>query len=260
MESDSLIPCVPYRHPIQLLADNPVHITALFDEGAMVSAMSTEVYREVRDRLATGWSPPQRSLRMADGSVVPSVAHWKGTIQLGDRLQEGSFEVFDSKGSWAFLFGKPLLQAFEVVHDYKTDTITLPSKQPCNVLPNSSKTFHWEAFDWKKRETLVGGKSPPPRAVPTRIVDIDTHPSTHTEPFSLLKGSEKQETLTEEASVPKIAKENEELPSGNKQGTLVGGENPPSREVPNLMHFLPECSRIDQESLVDQAVATAEVN
>ncbi|KAK7451762.1 hypothetical protein VKT23_012441 [Stygiomarasmius scandens] len=36
---------------------------------------------------------------------------------------EGSFEVFDSKGSWQLLFGKPLLQRFQAIHEYKNDTI-----------------------------------------------------------------------------------------------------------------------------------------
>lgn len=121
---------------------------------------------------------------MANGSVVPSIAHWNGIIQLGDLQREGSFEVFDSQGSWVFLFGKPLLQAFEAVHDYRNDTITLPSPPPRNVLPNMSKQFHWEVFHWEKCGSLKGGELPPSRAVPVYLYNDISSKNAHTNPGS----------------------------------------------------------------------------
>ncbi|KAJ3902106.1 hypothetical protein F5879DRAFT_991305 [Lentinula edodes] len=42
---------------------------------------------------------------------------------------EGGFEVFDSGGSWNFLFGKPLLEKFAAVHDYQKDSILLRGRK-----------------------------------------------------------------------------------------------------------------------------------
>ena len=44
---------------------------------------------------------------------------------LGTIKAEGKFEVFNSGGEWAFLFGKPLLKAFNAIHDYSQDEITV---------------------------------------------------------------------------------------------------------------------------------------
>ena len=47
---------------------------------------------------------------MGDGTIIESLAVWKGKMQLGEVIVEGEFEVFNSGGSWAFLLGKPTLQ------------------------------------------------------------------------------------------------------------------------------------------------------
>ena len=62
---------------------------------------------------------------MANGAIVKSLAHWRGWIMLGMIKGEGKFEVFDSGGEWAFLFGKPLLKVFNTIHDYAQDEITV---------------------------------------------------------------------------------------------------------------------------------------
>ena len=48
----------------------------------------------------------------------------------------GSFEVFDSGGSWRFLFGKPLMRLFKAVHAYEFDTVTISSGENLLVLEN----------------------------------------------------------------------------------------------------------------------------
>ncbi|THV06371.1 hypothetical protein K435DRAFT_592867, partial [Dendrothele bispora CBS 962.96] len=103
---------------------NVVDVTAFFDDGAMISAMSTTTFDKLKGIL-TGWGPSWRRLRMADDSLVPSVAHWEGTVVLGGISVRGEFEVFESGGKWEFLFGKPLLQRFHAIHDYDKDTIQI---------------------------------------------------------------------------------------------------------------------------------------
>ena len=73
---------------------------------------------------------------MADGTVTPAEAEWAGDIQIAGIKIHGSFLVFNRSGSWAFLFGKPLLTAFKAVHDYRDDTITIHNDNQCAVLTN----------------------------------------------------------------------------------------------------------------------------
>jgi hypothetical protein len=73
----------------------------------MVVAMCVTVFEKVKHRLGE-WRKSTRRLRMGNGVIVPSLAVWRGTMQLGATKIEGEFEVFDSGGSWAFLLGKLL--------------------------------------------------------------------------------------------------------------------------------------------------------
>ena len=73
---------------------------------------------------------------MADRTITPAEAEWAGDIQIAGIKIHGSFLVFNSGGSWAFLFGKPLLTAFKAVHDYRDDTITIHNNNQHAVLTN----------------------------------------------------------------------------------------------------------------------------
>ena len=114
----------PFVHEVQLLGPKGeiVRIRAVFDDGAMICGMSTQVYEKVKHRLQ-GWQPSKRVLRMANGALVKSQATWTGALRLGGIQVQGTVEVFDSGGGWSLLFGKPMLRAFKAIHDYEQDTI-----------------------------------------------------------------------------------------------------------------------------------------
>jgi hypothetical protein len=46
---------------------------------------------------------------MANGTITPSEAVWKGEIEIGGVWTTGEFEVFRSGGGWKFPFRKLLL-------------------------------------------------------------------------------------------------------------------------------------------------------
>jgi len=128
---------VPFIHPIELRSTTGevVRIRALFDDGAMTSAMCTTVFSTVKHRLK-GWKTSTRTLRMANGAIIKAEAEWAGTMTIKDVEIKGSFLVFDSGGGWAFLLGKPLLRALRAVHDYSEDTITISDNKTRAVLAN----------------------------------------------------------------------------------------------------------------------------
>jgi hypothetical protein len=115
---------------------------------------------------------------MANGTIVPSLAHWSGWITLGTIKAKDEFEVFDSGGEWAFLFSKPLLRAFNAIHDYALDKITVSGLGGTCTLYNqatdpnymhlSTSTGVNLTLDVKqfcqvsdKQESEVGGTEPP---------------------------------------------------------------------------------------------------
>ncbi|KAJ7165714.1 hypothetical protein C8R43DRAFT_823506, partial [Mycena crocata] len=112
-----------------------VRIRALEDDGAMVNAMCTALYETVRHRIGI-LQHSGKTLRMANGVLVPSTGFWEGYIRFGGARVWASFEVFPSGGSWSFLFGKPLLEGFGAVHDYAVDSISVPGEKGPTVVPN----------------------------------------------------------------------------------------------------------------------------
>jgi hypothetical protein len=119
---------VPFQHTLRLLGPQGeiVRVSALFDGCAMVSAMCATVFEKVKHRLGH-WSKSTRRLRMGNGVIIPSLAVWRGKMQLGNVTAEGEVEVFDSGGSWAFLLGKPMLRRFQATQAYGPDIVSIRS-------------------------------------------------------------------------------------------------------------------------------------
>ncbi|KAF8230723.1 hypothetical protein L208DRAFT_1280521, partial [Tricholoma matsutake] len=116
----------PFMHNVKLWGPKGeiVQVWGMFDEGAMVAAMCSRVFSKGKHWLGECKGSTRR-LHMADGTVMRAEAVWTGTIQVDNVCVEGSFEVFDSGGSWSFLFGKPLMKAFNAVHYYLKDEVTV---------------------------------------------------------------------------------------------------------------------------------------
>ncbi|KAF8836078.1 hypothetical protein BDN67DRAFT_866673, partial [Paxillus ammoniavirescens] len=99
-----------------------VRFLAIVDNGAMINTIDTAAHQRIARRLAP-LSPSSRTLRMADGTLVPSLGVWSGMLEWGPTQILTTFEVFPSGGSWCMLIGKPLLEQLMAVHDYGTDFI-----------------------------------------------------------------------------------------------------------------------------------------
>jgi hypothetical protein len=74
----------PFMHEVQLLGPKGeiVRVHAVFDDGTMISAMSSQIYKKVRHRLQ-GWQPSKHVLHMVNGALVKSQAMWTGSVRLG---------------------------------------------------------------------------------------------------------------------------------------------------------------------------------
>jgi hypothetical protein len=127
----------PFIHQLNILPANGkvICVQANFDDGALINAMSATKFNDIKHHLGR-YKPSSRWLRMANGVIVAAIAAWEGEMEIGGVKTHGSFEVFDSGDSWEFLFGKPLLTAFNATHKYKADTVTVESRGITAVLEN----------------------------------------------------------------------------------------------------------------------------
>lgn len=108
--------CQPFQQHILFAGPQGevVWVKALFDEGAMVSAMCATAFEKVKHCLGN-WGVSVKQLRMANSTLVPLKATWRGEVMIAGIKTQGEFEVFDSGGGWEFLFRKPMLHAFKVM-------------------------------------------------------------------------------------------------------------------------------------------------
>ena len=137
---------IPFKHTLQLKGPQGevVRVSALFDGAVMTAAMCQSLLERVQHRLGT-WKKLEKLLRMANGVIIPSQAVWSGRMQLGDIEVEGSFEVFDSRGGWAFLLGKPLLQLFNARQEFTSDMVTIGPNSIVlhNEMGNQGLVMNW---------------------------------------------------------------------------------------------------------------------
>jgi hypothetical protein len=103
-------PVHPFIHPVELEGEkgSVTKVNGLFDDGAMVNSICKDAFALMKSTLGK-LTTSERSLRMADGTIVPSYGRWSGGVTLGGRTAKAAFEIFPSGGGWSLLFGKPLL-------------------------------------------------------------------------------------------------------------------------------------------------------
>ena len=241
---------VPFKQLLQLKGPHGeiVHVSALFNGGAMVGAMCTSVFRAIKHRL-TGWGPSRKQIRMANGIIVSSEAVWKGVMMLGGTEFEGEFEVFDSKGGWAFLFRKPLMRVARAIHNFETDIVKIRSKSGTITLTNQINGEAAECaialgvsltLDAKQWGTLKGGPSgqnPPSRQVfgpQPKVINEQVDKHEHVTEFD--PKDDIQPTVTCEEQNQKVDIANSEMghmESIERNKKEVGGaDNTPAKEVP----------------------------
>ncbi|PBK58556.1 hypothetical protein ARMSODRAFT_900334, partial [Armillaria solidipes] len=123
-----------------------VRLPASVDDSALVGIMCATKYDEVAHRLGA-LRPSFKKLRMANGALVLLRGSWEGMMTFGPAKAKVAFEVFANSGNWSFLFGKPLLEQFQAVHDYVDDTISVPGPNGhvifFTVSPSKSKPIVW---------------------------------------------------------------------------------------------------------------------
>ncbi|KAJ7158279.1 hypothetical protein C8R43DRAFT_1124887 [Mycena crocata] len=191
---------------------------------------------------------------MADGRLLPSIGTWTGSVDVGGVTREGTFEVFDSGGAWAVLFGKPLLESFEAVHDYKADVLWLPPAtiaERWKSLPNQFLTVSTDTgeligltTDIKQRTKFRGGQcASPSRQVPSI-------------PENIVEQVDQQKIQI--IKLADLGWRNESIEDIKKRTKFRGGQcASPSRQVHSRLESIPE-EQIDQLEMQENQPRSSE--
>ena len=265
-ESDPFIHGVALRGP----KGEVVRFRGVFDDGASISAIDSEVFAMIKHRLSKP-KESDRILRMANGVLVPSEGKWIGNIEVGGVTLEGAFEIFPSGNSWALLFGKPLLRTFDMTHRYKNDTISLegPSGNVVTLSNQFGRTMDSMSAalagvsvtaDIKQRKIFGGNYCSPSRRVPNPVqqvqqeqhdelphpIDIKNTDSNNTPQHTQKKSERTAKTEEIEPPIPTAAAIQENTVAIPPRETALGDKLSPVREVstvtpptPNTCHINP---------------------
>ena len=170
----------PFVHAVRLKGEKGValEIDGLFDDGAMVNSICNDTFALSKDKLGE-LAPSRRTLRMADGTCIPSDGCWSGDVILGGQTAKGLFELFEvfpSGGRWSLLFGKPLLQKFKAIHNYENDTLMIPFNGEWTTLANECAEVPISGTTTgDSTNVLMGDVESPSRQVLTSILNNVKH-------------------------------------------------------------------------------------
>jgi hypothetical protein len=145
----------PFLQRIQLKGKNGtiVRATGQIDDGAMKNCISLdrwERYGHCLDALTKS----NVIISVANSTEIESKGTWTGIVQVGGTGAPSRFEIFDCKGAFDVILGKPWLKAVRAQHNYVTDEITIGKEGEQEVITNVLDT------DTKKDDPPLQPPSP----------------------------------------------------------------------------------------------------
>ncbi|KAG2353233.1 hypothetical protein BDR07DRAFT_1383371 [Suillus spraguei] len=82
---------------------------------------------------------PQREIIQVKALFDEGAMQHRGEVDIAGVQTKGEFEVFESGGGWKFLLRKLMLQAFEAIHEYQTDTVNIAGNGASATIQNQNK-------------------------------------------------------------------------------------------------------------------------
>jgi transposase InsO family protein len=127
----------PFLQRIQLIGKKGtiVRATGQVDDGAMRNCISADRWKRYGHCLDT-LSKSDITISVANATEIQSMGRWTGTVQVGGIGALSSFEIFDCKGAFDVILGKPWLKEVRAQHDYVRDEITIGNVGEQEVITN----------------------------------------------------------------------------------------------------------------------------
>jgi hypothetical protein len=127
----------PFLQRIQLMGKkgSVVRATGQIDDGAMRNCISLDRWEKYGHCLDT-LSKSNTIISVANATEIESKGSWTGTVQVGGTGARSRFEIFDCKGAFDVILGKPWLKEVRAHHDYVTDRIIIGKDGRQEVITN----------------------------------------------------------------------------------------------------------------------------
>jgi len=92
-------PVHPFIHPVGLEGEkgSVTKVNGLFDDRAMVNSICKDAFVLMKSTLGK-LTTSEKSLHMADSTIVPSYGRWSGGVTLGSQTAKAAFKIFPSGG------------------------------------------------------------------------------------------------------------------------------------------------------------------
>ncbi|KZP33358.1 hypothetical protein FIBSPDRAFT_680313, partial [Athelia psychrophila] len=127
----------PFLQRVQLIGPTgyAVRATGQVDDGAMRNCISKQRWERYGHCLSP-LEPSTTLISVANNQVITPLGRWFGTVRVGTVSAQSWFEVFDCKGAFDIILGKPWLQQVEAVHYYATDELVISHADTSETITN----------------------------------------------------------------------------------------------------------------------------
>ena len=109
--------------------------TGQINDGVMKNCISLNRWERYRHCLDT-LTKSNVIISVANSTELKSKGTWTGIVQVGGTGAPSHFEIFDCKGAFNVILGKPWLKVIRAQHDYVTDEITIGKDSKQEVITN----------------------------------------------------------------------------------------------------------------------------
>ena len=166
----------PFLQRIQLKgkSGSVVRATGQVDDGAMRNCISLDRWKKYGHCL-DNLSKSNTIISVANTTEIKSIGTWMGTVQVGGTGALSRFEIFDCKGAFDVILGKPWLKEVRAQHDYVTDRITIGETGQQEVISNILNTPE----DGPRLHNPTTEETTPAEQAP--LVETAEKPETHPE-------------------------------------------------------------------------------
>ncbi|KAJ6573709.1 hypothetical protein B0H10DRAFT_1891427, partial [Mycena sp. CBHHK59/15] len=116
----------PFYQRAQLLgpANAVVRVTAHVDDGSSRNLISLARWKRYGHCLGN-LLPATRRLSVADGKTIWPNGRCRGEVAVGGVRVLAWFDVFDCRGAFDVILGKPWLHSVRAIHNYENDEIQI---------------------------------------------------------------------------------------------------------------------------------------
>jgi len=132
----------PFHQRIQLSGPSQyaVRTTAQIDNGAMRNCIGQHVWESYGHCLGS-LSPTDAYISVANNERIPCTGLWSGDISLAGIKFHTHFLVFDCRGAFDVILGKPWLHEARAIHYYATDTLVISTDTNTATINNTEDTI-----------------------------------------------------------------------------------------------------------------------